>query len=324
MGINNKKFILLILGTLTACSSVKHVAVVDNKQSVYYGKKEKFKFVTVRQGQTVSEIAEENRVPMSEVKRLNSLTSYDNVKAGQVIKIPVGHYYLVKESDTLENIARIHDVDLEYLAIVNGISTKSEVNAGSYIKIPKMQGGFTEPTQSQHIDFESSEIQDLDEEEEKIDVDSGKDSEVVAPVEPTSKAPKVEVHNKFFKNNTPANSKDFIWPVYGKIIKGYGDHNGKFNEGINIATNKGTAVKAAAKGQVIYVGKQPGYGNLIIIKHNNGYMTAYAHADKVLVKKGHIVNRGTQIGTVGDSGDVNQPQLQFSMKKGNRTINPDG
>ena len=138
-----------------------------------------------------------------------------------------------------------------------------------------------------------------------------------------SVAHKPKVSSKFFKNDTPINSKDFIWPVYGKVIKKYGDHDGKFNEGINIVANKGTNIKAAAKGQVAYTGTQKGYGNLIIIRHNNGYMTAYAHIDKILVKKGQIINKGIQIATVGSSGNVDQPQLQFSMKKGNHTINPD-
>ena len=320
----SKKSILLILSVLTACSSVKHVAVIDNNQSIYYGKNEKFKFVKIQRGQTVSEIAEENNVPISEIKRLNSLNSYDHVRAGQIIKVPIGNYYFVKENDTLENIARIHDVDLEYLAEVNGISTKSEIYAGSYIKIPEMQDAFTESKENKHIDFESSEVHNLDQ-EEKADINEEQPPEILSEtLTPPSSELKTEIHSKFFKNNTPVNSKDFVWPVYGKIIRGYGDHDGKFNEGINIAAKKGTPIKAAAKGQVAYAGNQAEYGNLIIIRHNNGYMTAYSHADKILVKKGQIINQGTQIATVGNSGNVNQPQLQFSMKKGNHTINPDG
>ena len=82
-------------------------------------------------------------------------------------------------------------------------------------------------------------------------------------------------------------------------------------------------MKAAARGEVVYIGKQEGYGNFVVLKHNNGYLTAYAHNDKIMVKKGQMVNQGTQIATIGKSGDVTAPQLQFSMKKGNHIINPD-
>ena len=323
MNINgNKKFILLILGVLTACKTIKHSVVVENNQSVYYGKEEKFRFVKIQRGQTVSEIAEEYNVPIREIKRLNSLNSYDNVSVGQVIKVPIGNYYFVRENDTLENIARIHDVDLNLLAEANDLSVKSEVYVGNYVKIPETKSTFVETKGNQHVDFESTEILDLDQEQNEH-IEQKKDLDVLTATGSVSVVHKPKVSSKFFKNDTPINSKDFIWPIHGKVIKKYGDHDGKFNEGINIAANKGIVIKAAAKGQIAYTGAQKGYGNLIIIRHNNGYMTAYAHIDKILVKKGQIINKGTQIATVGNSGNVDQPQLQFSMKKGNHTINPD-
>ncbi len=318
-----KKLVFLLLGFLTACSSVEQSAIIENNQSIYYGKEGKFRFVKLQGGETINEIAEKYNVPIREIKKFNS---YDNIKVGQIIKVPIGNYYLVKEDDTLKNIARVHDVDLNLLAEANGLSAKSEIYTGDYIKIPETKTGFAESKENQHIDFESSEVYDSDSDEKDgvNDMQIEGMKEALTATGTVSIAPKSEIRTKFFKNNTPINSKDFIWPVYGKVIQGYGDHNGKFNEGINIAANKGTVIKAAAKGQVAYVGNQKEYGNLIIIRHNNGYMTAYTHVDKILVKRGQIINQGVQIATVGSSGNVDIPQLQFSMKKGNHTINPDG
>ena len=85
--------------------------------------------------QSVSEMAQEYHVPIKEIKRLNSLDSYDNIKPGTIIKIPIGNYYLIKSNDTLESIARVNDVDLNLLAEKNGLSVDSEIFAGDYIVI---------------------------------------------------------------------------------------------------------------------------------------------------------------------------------------------
>ena len=322
----NNYFIITILCFLVGCSSVDKFAEIENNQFVYFGRNEKYKFVKIESNKTISEIAQENQVPIKEIKRLNSLKSYDEIKAGTTVKIPIGNYYLIKPNDTLESIARVHDVDINLLAQKNGLSIDSEIYADDYIKIPETKDGFEETGNYKHIDFQSSEIYDDEnlEGEQKNEVNENKDE--VNDILTTKKSVVVESQkeNKFFKNQNPAKSKNFIWPIEGDVIKRYGDHDGKFNEGINISASKGSPVKAASRGEVVYASKQQDHGNLIILRHNNGYMTAYSHLDKFLVKKGQIVNKGTQIGTVGNSGKVDKPQLQFSMKKGNHTINPDG
>jgi murein DD-endopeptidase MepM/ murein hydrolase activator NlpD len=116
----------------------------------------------------------------------------------------------------------------------------------------------------------------------------------------------------------------FRWPVRGKVITGYGAKtNGKSNDGINVAVPEGTPVKAAEDGVVAYSGNElKGYGNLILVRHSNGYVTAYAHASELLVKRGDTIKRGQVIAKSGQSGEVGSPQLHFEIRKGSQPVDP--
>ena len=118
--------------------------------------------------------------------------------------------------------------------------------------------------------------------------------------------------------------RPFAWPVEGKLVEGYGTAaNGTHNDGINIAAPVGTAVHAAADGTVAYVGNElRGYGNLVLIKHDGGYLTAYAHNSKILVHRGDRVTRGQAIAKVGATGTVGEPQLHFEIRYGRSPIDP--
>ena len=98
---------------------------------------------------------------------------------------------------------------------------------------------------------------------------------------------------------------------------------GLHNDGINISADIGKPVYASEEGEVIYTGNEiPGYGNLILIKHKNNWITAYAHLDVIKLKKGEVVKRGDNIGTIGTSGNVKIPQLHFEIRKGKKALNP--
>ena len=116
----------------------------------------------------------------------------------------------------------------------------------------------------------------------------------------------------------------FRWPVRGKVISSYGPKtNGKANDGINLSVPEGTPVKAAEDGVVDYSGnEQNSYGNLVLVRHSNGYVTAYAHASEVLVKRGDVVKRGQIIAKSGQSGEVGSPQLHFEIRKGSSPVDP--
>ena len=116
----------------------------------------------------------------------------------------------------------------------------------------------------------------------------------------------------------------FRWPVRGRVIAGYGAKtSGKQNDGINVAVPEGTPVKAADDGVVTYAGNElKGYGNLVLIKHSNGYVTAYAHTSELLVKRGDTIKRGQIIAKSGQTGEVQSPQLHFEIRKGSTPVDP--
>ena len=116
----------------------------------------------------------------------------------------------------------------------------------------------------------------------------------------------------------------FRWPVRGKVITTYGSKtNGKSNDGINLAVPEGTPVKAAEDGVVAYSGNElKGYGNLVLVRHSNGYVTAYAHASELMVKRGDTIKRGQIIAKSGQSGEVGSPQLHFEIRKGSSPVDP--
>ena len=122
----------------------------------------------------------------------------------------------------------------------------------------------------------------------------------------------------------PKSKKTFIWPVKGKIISDYGKKGqGQQNDGINILAPLGTEVLASEKGTVVYAHNQlKGYGNLILIHHANGWITTYAHLNKMYVSKGMKVNKGQKIATVGHTGSVKSPQLHFEIRYNTKVVNP--
>jgi murein DD-endopeptidase MepM/ murein hydrolase activator NlpD len=116
----------------------------------------------------------------------------------------------------------------------------------------------------------------------------------------------------------------FAWPVTGPIISQFGaGAGGSRNDGINIATPRGTPIHAAAGGTVTYAGDElKDYGNLVLIKHADGYVTAYAHADRLIVGKGDAVTKGQVIGYAGNTGDVSSPQLHFEIRHDTTPVDP--
>jgi murein DD-endopeptidase MepM/ murein hydrolase activator NlpD len=117
---------------------------------------------------------------------------------------------------------------------------------------------------------------------------------------------------------------NFRWPVRGRVISGFGvKANGARNDGINIEVPEGTPIKAAEGGTVIYAGNElKGYGNLVLVKHPNGMVSAYAHASEILVKRDDVIMRGQTLGKVGATGNVERPQLHFEIRQGNKPVDP--
>ena len=122
----------------------------------------------------------------------------------------------------------------------------------------------------------------------------------------------------------PPTRNTFLWPLDGRVISGFGAKpGGKHNDGINIAVPVGSAVRASQGGVVAYAGNElRGYGNLVLIRHDGGWMTAYAHNDSLLVGKGDVVRRGQVISRSGRSGGVSRPQAHFEIRRDGEPQDP--
>jgi murein DD-endopeptidase MepM/ murein hydrolase activator NlpD len=123
---------------------------------------------------------------------------------------------------------------------------------------------------------------------------------------------------------TANSATSFRWPVRGRIIQGFGPKaSGGQNDGINVSVPEGTPIKAAEDGVVAYAGNElKTYGNLVLVRHSNGYVTAYAHASEILVKRDDPVKRGQIIAKAGQTGNVAAPQLHFEIRKGSTPVDP--
>ncbi len=116
----------------------------------------------------------------------------------------------------------------------------------------------------------------------------------------------------------------FVWPVEGPVLSSFGPKNsGGTNDGLNIGAPRGAPVMAADNGVVLHAASDAkGFGNLVLIRHGDGYITAYAHLDRMIVDKDSVVAKGDMIGTVGSTGNVKGPQLHFEVRYKNKPVDP--
>lgn len=150
-------------------------------------------------------------------------------------------------------------------------------------------------------------------------------AKIYAYKDETQSGPKAAPTGSVSVNALPAaTAPAFMWPVEGRVISDFGaTENGGRNDGINIAAKLDAPIHASAAGTVSYAGDAlKAYGNLVLVKHEGGYTTAYAHADRLLVHRGDLVQKGQIIGYVGQTGDVTSPQLHFEIRANTTPLNP--
>jgi murein DD-endopeptidase MepM/ murein hydrolase activator NlpD len=227
---------------------------------------------------------------------------------------PGVHY--VNRGDTLMSIARHNHVSVAELARANGLSHDAKLNLGMKITVPTKAAAApaqpaavaaAAPAPAVHVAaVPTAPVQ-------KANLAVATSTPEAAVVKPAVKAAEATGALPTFR-----------WPVRGRVIAAYGAKtNGKSNDGINVAVPEGTPVKAAEDGVVAYAGNElKGYGNLILVRHANGYVTAYAHASELLVKRGDSIKRGQVIAKSGQSGEVGSPQLHFEIRKGSTPVDP--
>ena len=214
--------------------------------------------------------------------------------------------YRARSGETVYSVARRYGVDAYALITANDLAPPFDLYEGQRLAIPGaarravVAGPASPETPSEGLATRPA---------------TASPGEAVAAALPRPAAPLPE---------PPHGSGGFIWPVEGNVISDFGSKGGgRYNDGINIAAENGAPVRAAESGVVAYAGNEVrGFGNMLLLKHTNGWVTAYAHNQELLVKRGERVQRGQLIAHVGQSGSVDRPQLHFEIRKGKRAVDP--
>jgi murein DD-endopeptidase MepM/ murein hydrolase activator NlpD len=233
---------------------------------------------------------------------------------------PAGVHF-VNRGDTLMSIARHNHVPVAQLAKANSLEPNAKLKIGMKINVPGARSAaVTAPAAAVPVAVAAVSV-------------AAAPAIKMAAVEPAQKARLAQATTmpEEAAPESPVKATDatgalptFRWPVRGRVITTYGAKtNGKQNDGINVAVPEGTPIKAAEDGVVAYSGNElKGYGNLILVRHANGYVTAYAHASELMVKRGDPIKRGQIIAKSGQSGEVGSPQLHFEIRKGSSPVDP--
>ncbi|ABE40009.1 peptidase M23B [Rhodopseudomonas palustris BisB5] len=240
---------------------------------------------------------------------------------------PRVHY--VNSGDTLMNIARRNNISAAELARYNRIDANARLQPGMKINVPGAQSAalaappLAAPATAQPAAQPAVSAAPPVRMAVAAPADPVQKARMVAPTETPAAAEPAEASPVKSAEATGA-LPSFRWPVRGRVITAYGAKtNGKSNDGINLAVPEGTPVKAAEDGVVAYSGNElKGYGNLVLVRHSNGYVTAYAHASELMVKRGETIKRGQTIAKSGQSGEVGSPQLHFEIRKGSSPVDP--
>jgi murein DD-endopeptidase MepM/ murein hydrolase activator NlpD len=305
--------------------------------------------VRVEQGMTLYSISRANGLTVAQLASANGIRPPYTVSTGRVLRIPgvaqarapkpayasqeqfasdepvkraSAGRHTVTGGETLFSLGRKYGVSPYAIADLNGLPNDTSLNVGQSLRIPSGRGKMI-VTKVPAVE-ESEQIAFND---EPIESDEAPQSlPLRKPVlDLDDEVPVVKSIPQQTSELEPAPVMSRMrWPVKGKIISEYGAKpNGLKNEGINIAVPEGTGVRAAESGVVAYAGNElKGYGNLVLIRHEGGWVTAYAHSKELFVKRGDIVRRGDVIAKAGQTGSVSSPQLHFEVRKGATAMDP--
>jgi murein DD-endopeptidase MepM/ murein hydrolase activator NlpD len=305
--------------------------------------------IIVARGETLETISHRYGVPVAAILEANSISNPATVHPGQHLVIPrrrgpastvaapetrvastapalpstapvgpprtaltaAATVHVVAPGQTLHSIARLYGKSVMVIAKANNIPPDTMLKVGDRITIPggaAMAAAAPAPAAPPQPRGEGS-VGSI------ATADSPHSARLAAPVAP-------EAEDNPVKGGEAAGT--FRWPVRGRVIAGFGPKpNGLQNDGINLAVPEGTSIKAADDGVVAYAGNElKGYGNLVLVRHANGFVTAYAHASEIMVKRGDTVKRGQVIAKSGQTGNVTSPQLHFEIRKGATPVDP--
>lgn len=245
--------------------------------------------IRVHKGDTVYAIARRHGTSPKAVITANSLRRPYGLKVGQRLRVPAARSHVVARGDTGYSVSRRYGVDLTAMMRMNRIGRPYRLRVGQVLKLPRQ-------TRTPIVMARNT---------------SKPSARANSSRKPTPPLP-------------PRSGAGFAWPAHGKVISAYGSKaGGLHNDGINIRLESGAPVRASDAGTVVYTGNElKGFGNLVLIRHTGGWVSAYGHNQTVLVDRGDQVRRGQTISRAGATGNVGEPQLHFELRKGSRAVDP--
>lgn len=259
--------------------------------------------IKVNAGDTIYTLANRYQVTPRRIILANELSPPYNLAGIQTLNVPKPRAHIVQSGDTLDSISSRYKVSKGDLISLNNLAEPYELYEGRSISIPRK------------IDYSLLDAP-------------------LAVTAPSTSTTSSSSGNKAVVPKTSLTTRsvsyaeegiNFAWPVDGDIIQAFGTSSrGVHNDGVNIAASEGTDVRASQSGEVAFVGSGlKAFGNLVLIKHRDGWITAYAHLNNVRVNEGDYLERGTVIGGVGQTGRVDSPQLHFEIRKSREPVNPE-
>ena len=259
--------------------------------------------IIVAPGDSIFSIATRYQITPQSIINDNQLVPPFDIIEGERLKLSPARYHVVSLTDNLYDLSQRYAVSQEQLATLNELQKPYQLTVGQRLLLPE-QPDFSV------LDIAGIEVENV-------------------PVTITQTAPKTAARRAA---SAPAKSfvapalgnAGFTWPIKGEVIAEFGPMaKGVHNDGVNIQANEGTIVVTSAPGTVAFVGTGlKSFGNLVLVKHEGGYITAYAHLSDILVKEGDVLTVGTNIGQVGMTGRVDSPQLHFEVRQSRTPINP--
>jgi murein DD-endopeptidase MepM/ murein hydrolase activator NlpD len=271
--------------------------------------------IVVANGETLDTISGRYGVPASALLAANGLSSASDVKSGTHLVVPVYHADgRAVASTEKEKAGKKHDTDVADADVPKAAKKEKE-------KTAKADKAAKDAEKSASKDAKASKGTDV------AEAEPSKSSEAKKPAIDKTPTGNLESGASQSKNaltgaqaDAAGTEPEFRWPARGRIIQGFKSGG---NDGINISVPAGTSVRAAESGTVVYSGDGlKGYGNLVLIKHPNGFVSAYGNNGELDVKRGEQVKRGQVIAKSGDTGNVNSPQLHFELRKGSMPVDP--
>jgi murein DD-endopeptidase MepM/ murein hydrolase activator NlpD len=314
------KSVLLIacaMTALSACTSIEERAPAPVYNAAVESHNPVLGSYTVGQNDTIQQVAANYGTSIDDILRANGLSSAQQVKSGQRLYMP--------ENEKLASLARNKGTQV-FTQKAGGMNSGPVlVEAQPLEPMPSsapIQSESLAPIGQEPLAPMPSQTASAAP-QQNLTTASAVQPVEPAPVAPMSEPVKVASNLPPEQWSNPVTS-GFRWPTKGPTLSGYGDKaDGLRNDGINIGANEGAAVEASADGEVVYTGQAvDGFGNLILMKHKDNFVTAYGHLSRIDVKKGQMIRAGDIIGGVGKTGSVSAPQLHFEIRQGSKILNP--